>query len=105
LLAYVVEQRRKDIGIRMALGARREEVIAGVLRSGLALAGIGVVIGIAASLALGRTIRGLLSGVSTHDPATLFGSAVTVLVVAAAACLVPALRASKVDPVVTLSAE
>lgn len=105
MLAYLVEQQRKDIGIRLALGARRERVILNVMRSGLTLALIGITLGTVASLSLSRVISGLLAGVSPQDPAVLGGSVFVVLAVAAGACLVPAWRASRVDPAVALVAE
>jgi putative ABC transport system permease protein len=105
LLAYFVEQRQKDIGIRLALGAQRDNVVFGVMRNGLALAVPGIVIGIAGSMLLTRAIRSLVSGVSPLEPLSLATSVVVVLGVAMTACLVPAWRASRVDPAATLTAE
>jgi putative ABC transport system permease protein len=105
LLAYFVEQRRRDIGIRLALGAQRTNVVRDVVRSGLTLALPGIAIGIAASMALSRAIRGFLSGVSPFDPVSIAISAAMVLAVAVVACVVPAWRASRVDPAVTLIAD
>lgn len=105
MLAYFVEQRRKDIGILLALGARPRRVVLDVLRSGLTLAVVGIALGTVASISLGRLISGLQSGVSAQDPGTLSVSALIVLAVAAGACLVPAWRASRVDPATALGAE
>jgi predicted permease len=105
LLAYFVEQRRRDIGIRLALGAQRTNVVRDVIRSGLALALPGIALGLVASMALSRAIRAFLSGVSPFDPVSVSISAGVVLVVAIAACAVPAWRASRVDPAVTLIAD
>lgn len=105
LLAYSVEQRRREIGIRMALGAPRQRVVTEVVRTGVALGAIGVTGGLVGSLVLGRLLSGLLTGVSAQDPATLAGSGAIVLSVVAIASTVPAWRASRVDPIVTLSAD
>jgi putative ABC transport system permease protein len=105
VLSYAVGQRTREIGIRMALGARRPQVLSLVLGQAMAQTGLGVAIGLAAAVALSRVLAGLLFGVDPIDPAT-FG-AVT-LVMAAAALLaagVPALRATRVDPAVALRAE
>src|SRR5438046_10141296 len=83
-----------DIGIRLALGARRDRVVADVLASGLRLAVIGIAIGVVASFALSKAIAGFLAGVSPHDASSLILSAVVVMLIAVAACLVPAPRAS-----------
>ncbi len=105
LLAHYVERRRKDIGIRMALGAQRTNVVWSVVRSGLALAVPGIIIGVAGALLLTRTIRGLVSGVSPFDAPSFGASVVVVFAVAVASCLIPALRASRVDPSATLAAD
>jgi predicted permease len=105
LLAYQVSQRTREVGIRIALGAARRQIVGDVLLRGLALAGLGIALGFAGALALGRTIATLTVGVSPRDPLTLATSAVVLALVATAASLVPALKASRVDPIVTLSAE
>jgi putative ABC transport system permease protein len=104
-LAYSVSQRTREIGVRMALGARAESVVRLVVTQGMRLAVAGVVLGLAGAWALGRVISGLLFGVGAHDPATFALSAATLLGAAFLACWVPARRASRVDPQVALRAE
>ena len=99
MLSYLVTQRRREIGIRMALGAGRETVLGSVMAHGLTLALIGLVAGLAAALVLTRLMKALLFEVSPNDPATLAGVAALITVVAAAASLVPAVRATRVDPI------
>ena len=105
LLAYYVEQRHREIGIRLALGARRETVVAAIMSNGLKLALAGVSAGVVGALLLARVIGTFVWGVSPYDPVTLAGSAFVVVTIAAAACLIPAWRASRVDPAVTLATE
>jgi predicted permease len=105
VIAYSVTQRTQEIGIRMAIGAQRRDVLQLILRGGLGLVGIGVVLGLAGSFALTRVLRSLLFGVSAQDPVVFIGIALLLLIVAALACLLPALRATKVDPLVALRAE
>jgi ABC-type antimicrobial peptide transport system permease subunit len=100
-----VAERRREIGIRMALGAERSSVLTQVMRQGLVLAGIGLVIGLAGALALNRLLASLLFGVEPSDPATLGAVVATILLVAALACGLPAWRASRLDPNVALRAE
>ena len=102
VMAYAVGRRRHEIGVRMALGARRRSVLGMVVRHGLRLALAGAGIGLAGAVALSRFLRGVLHDVSATDPATLAGAAVLLVAVAVAASLVPALRAARVDPVSTL---
>jgi putative ABC transport system permease protein len=105
VLAYAVTQRTSEIGIRMALGAKRQQVVALVLRSGLRLVAVGLVLGLAAAAGAARLIQTLLYYVQPLDP--LIYSAVTVLFsfIAILACLLPSLRASRIDPVLALRAE
>jgi putative ABC transport system permease protein len=105
VMAYTVAQRTREFGIRMALGAQPGQVSRLVLGHGLRLAGLGVAIGAGAAWGLTRLLAKLLFGVKTHDPLT-FG-AVTLLLagVALAACLLPARRASRVDPMRALRYE
>ena len=105
VLSYLVTQRRREIGIRMALGARRETVLGTFMVHGLTLALIGLTAGFAAALMLTRVMKALLFEVSPNDPATLAGVAALITVVAATASLVPALRATRVDPIVALRDE
>jgi putative ABC transport system permease protein len=105
LFAYLISRRTREFGIRIALGAARGQIVAAVLGDGLRLATIGLAIGIASSLILVRTVRSMVVGVSPFDPLSLAASTVLLFTVATFACLVPARRASRVDPAVTLSAE
>jgi ABC-type antimicrobial peptide transport system permease subunit len=105
VLAYAVTQRTNEIGLRMALGAQREQVIALILRSGLSLVALGLVIGLASAAGAARLIQTLLFSVQPIDP--LIYGAVTVLFsfIAILACLLPSLRASRIDPMIALRAE
>jgi ABC-type antimicrobial peptide transport system permease subunit len=105
VLSYLVTERRREIGIRMALGAGREIVLRSVMAHGLMLALIGVAAGLAAALAVTRLMKALLFEVGPNDPATLAGVAAVITAVAAAASLVPAFRATRVDPIVALRDE
>ncbi len=105
VMAVAAVQRTKEIGIRMALGAVRRDVLALVVRQGFALAAAGLVIGVAGALALTRVLRSLLFSVSATDPA-VFGAIVALLaVIALVACYLPARRAARVDPMVALRHE
>src|SRR5262245_854384 len=105
VMHYAVAQRTRDIGIRTALGARRAEILALVLREGLSLAAAGVALGLAGALALTRVLRGLVYGVSTTDPLTFIATGLGLTAVALLACYVPARRAARVDPMLALRAE
>jgi len=104
-LAALVGERRKEIGVRLALGAEPRQVLAMVIRSGLALALVGVAIGLAGALGLSRFLEAVLYGVTPADPATFAATAALFVVTAAAASWIPARRAARVDPVETLRAE
>jgi predicted permease len=104
VLSYLVTQRTREIGVRVALGARPSSVLGMIVGRGLRLAGFGVVIGIAAALALTRVMQGVLYGVTPTDPLTFAGVAIALLAVAAGASWIPAWRATKVDPLVALRA-
>ncbi len=102
VMALTVAQRRREIGVRIALGAGRSRVVAEVLGKGLRVTGLGIVVGLVAAVAATRVLTAMLFGVSTYDPLTFAGVVVSVALAAAAACYVPARRASRVDPVVVL---
>jgi putative ABC transport system permease protein len=105
VLSYLVARRTHEIGIRMAMGAERSQVLGMVVRRGVALAAIGVVVGLGAALALSRLVRGLLYDVTATDPVTFVAVPALLLAVAAVASLVPALRAVRVSPLVALRSE
>ena len=102
VISYSVAQRTQEIGIRVALGAARKEVLSMIMRQGLGFAAIGLAIGQVMAIILSRALKGLLIGVSTTDPLTLVVTAVVLLIVAVLACYVPARRATRVDPMVAL---
>ena len=105
VLSYSVGQRTQEIGIRMALGASPQDVLALVLRQGMALTGIGVAVGLLAALALSRLLSGLLFGVRPADPLTFLAVPLVMAAAAVLACWIPARRATRIDPMVALRAE
>lgn len=105
VLAYSTARRTREIGIRMALGARRANVLGLVVTTGLRLVAAGIVIGIVISATLGRVIGSELVGVSVYDPATLVGTTLLLAVTAALASWIPARRAARVDPMIALRYE
>ena len=105
VVSYMVEQRTNEIGIRMALGAEQSSVLAMVTRHGLLLASVGVTGGLAGAFGLTRFLKALLYGVKPADPATFAAVAVALLLIAALASIIPALRATRVDPVIALRSE
>ena len=104
-LAHGVRRRQRELGIRVALGAERRGLIWMVLRQGLTLAGLGLALGLGAALAFSRVLTGFLYGIGPHDPWTLVGVAVALGLVSVAACILPAYRATGVDPVGVLKAD
>lgn len=104
-VAYMVGERTHEIGVRIALGARSANIARVVIAHGLTVVVAGVAIGVLAALALGRLVSSLLYGVTPRDPVVLGSVAAVLLLVAVAACLVPAWRAARVDPVEALRAE
>ena len=105
VIAQSVVQRTQEIGIRMAIGAQRRDVLGLVLIGGLRLVAVGVALGLAGAFALTRVLQTLLFGVTAHDPLTFVGNAALLVAVATAACVLPALRATRVNPIIALRAE
>jgi putative ABC transport system permease protein len=105
VLAYAVTLRAKEIGVRIALGARAGQVLALVMRRGLLLTAVGVPLGLAAAAAGARSLESMLFGIKPFDPPTFIAVAIGFAIVAAVASYVPALGATRVDPMVTLRDE
>ncbi len=105
LLAYLVAQRRREFGVRMALGASPAMLVRSVIGGGFRMAILGVAMGLASTLLLGRVLASLLPGASVSDPVALVGGAVSLLLVAVTASLVPAWRAARANPVEALRSE
>ena len=105
LMAYSVSQRTRELGIRLALGARAVVVCGMVLRQGLGMAVAGILLGLAGALVLTRLLSAQLFGVSPTDPGVITAMAATLAAVSLVACLIPALRATRVDPMVALRSE
>jgi putative ABC transport system permease protein len=105
VMSYSVSWRTQEIGIRMALGAKRTDVLRMVVRQGMMMTLIGLAFGLVGVIALSRVMVGLLYGVSPTDPLTFTGVSIVLLLVALLACLIPARRATRVDPIVALRSE
>jgi len=102
VISYLVGQHTHEIGVRMAMGAQRSDVLWLVIGHGARMAFVGVAIGIGAALGLTRLMASQLFGVSTHDPLTFAGVAMLLIIVAVAACYIPARRAMRLDPMIAL---
>jgi ABC-type antimicrobial peptide transport system permease subunit len=102
VLSYLVTERRQEIGIRMALGADRGRILRLVLVRGLVLSGVGLFLGLATAIGVSRVLSALLYNVAPTDPRTLAGVSVVIAAVACVACVIPAWRATRVDPLVVL---
>lgn len=102
IMAYAVVQRKREIGVRMALGAARASVLRLILKQGMSLVVTGVLIGFAGALLVGRLLTRMLYGVGANDPISVAAAAAVLLVIALLACYLPARRASRVDPLVAL---
>ena len=105
VISYIVSERTHEIGIRLALGAQRRNILRMVLRQGLGLAVTGAAVGLACALIVSHLMAGLLYGVRPTDPVTFAGVALLLIGVAMLACYIPARRAIRVDPLVALRHE
>jgi putative ABC transport system permease protein len=105
VIAYGVAQRTREFGVRLALGAGARHILELVLREGILLIGLGLLVGLGGAFAAARFVQAMLFGVGATDPLTFGAIAVLLAAVALAACLIPARRATRVDPVVALRSE
>jgi putative ABC transport system permease protein len=101
-MGYSVSQRMREFGVRVALGAERRDLLTLVLGQGLWLVAIGLVLGVGGALLLTQQLHGLLFGVAATDPGTFIGATLVLIAVGAGACLLPARRAARVDPLTAL---
>lgn len=102
VLSYSVSQRTREIGVRMAIGAREENVLSLILRQGMVVAMAGIAAGVACALLFSRVVESIVFGIQVRDPITFLGAAAVLSVAAAIACYIPARRASRLDPIVAL---
>ena len=102
MISYTVSQRTQEIGVRMAIGADRASVVGMVLRAGMTWAGGGIVLGLLGAWSTSRAVTSLLFDVSATDPVTFVVAALVLAGAAALACLAPAIRATRIDPVIAL---
>src|SRR4030095_12802213 len=105
VMSYSVAQRTHEIGLRMALGARRADVLQMTVKQGLKLVSLGMVLGLIVAFLLTRVLASLLFGISATDPITFIGISLVLLAVAILASYIPALRATKIDPIIALRAQ
>lgn len=105
LMSFLVHRRTREMGIRMALGASRQEVLSLVLRNGMKLAGVGLAVGLPAALGVTRLLQGFLLGVNAWDPGTFLATSLLLAAAAVAATWIPARRAAQVDPAIALRAD
>jgi len=105
MMSYLVSQRTREIGVRMALGARQLDILTLVVRHGMWLSILGIAVGVAAALLLTRIMTSSLYGISASDPLTYVGISALLALIALLACLIPARRALKVDPIIALRYE
>jgi putative ABC transport system permease protein len=101
-LSFSVAQRSREIGVRSALGAQARDIVALVLRQALWIVGLGMLVGLSAALAGVRLLSAFLFGISPHDALTFAAVPILIVIVGAVACIVPARRAARVDPLVAL---
>jgi putative ABC transport system permease protein len=102
VLSYSVSQRTREIGVRMAIGVREGNVLQLILRQGMTVALVGIAIGLAGAFAFSRVMESLVFGIQVRDPVTYLSAAGLLAIAAAAACYIPARRASRLDPIVAL---
>jgi putative ABC transport system permease protein len=102
VIAHSMSERTKEIGVRMAIGAAADDIRRMVLRDGMLPAAAGMILGLAAALAVNRILQSQLVGVSPYDPLTMAGALMVLVLVALLACQLPARRAMKIDPVIAL---
>jgi ABC-type antimicrobial peptide transport system permease subunit len=105
VIAYSVSQRARELGIRIAIGAQRGDILGLILREGLTTAGVGIVLGLIGALLVTRLLKGMRFGVSATNPFIFGINALILMAVELAACLIPARRASRIDPMEALRYE